>query len=324
MLDNRISDADLRSLLNVKKETRSGQYIIDFCPFCSKAEHFYINKITQRWDCKRCGEQGNIYKLLKHFDKVYLLGEPSVKYQDEIKSIREIQSVENSNEIAQIKELPEIRMPAGFRVYSYIPPYLQQRGINMEDIKHWRFGSTAIVSRYINYVLVPIYDNGAIRGFIGRYGSKNVPSDKLRYSNSLNTDFSELLFGYDDIVENETEVVVITEGLFDAIAVTKKLNLFFDNSVRAVCTFGKKISNVQIAKLVAKKIRKVILLYDFDAVKDIRKYGVLLDEYFDTKIAVALNKKDIDECNIEEVIDVFKNLRSVRDFNSSIAEKIKH
>ena len=42
-----IADEDLRALIVVKKETRSNQYIAD-CPFCQKAEHFYINRITQR------------------------------------------------------------------------------------------------------------------------------------------------------------------------------------------------------------------------------------------------------------------------------------
>ena len=324
MINETISDDDLRSILNVKKETRSGQYIIDFCPFCQKSEHFYINKFTQRWDCKKCGESGNIYKLLKHFDKLYLLGAPTVKFVSEIKSIRDIQEDVSKQESGEIEPLPEIKMPAGFKTYDYVTPYLNQRGISMEDIKHWNFGRTKIVSKYIDYLLVPIYDDGKVRGFIGRYASKYVPEDKLRYSNSLNTDFSCLLFGYDDIIKGNTDTVIITEGLFDAIAVTKKLNLFADDSIRAVCTFGKKISKVQIQKLLAKEIRRVILLYDYDALKEIKYYASLLNEYFETRVAVALDKKDIDECSLSEVIEVFENMKSVKDFNMAVARKMKH
>ena len=324
VFNNTISDEDLRSILNVKKETRSGQYIIDFCPFCNKSEHFYINKFTQRWDCKKCGESGGIYKLLKHFDKLYLLGAPTVKLADEIKSIREIQEDISKAENAKIEPLPEIKMPAGFKVYDYITPYLSQRGISMEDVKHWNFGRTKIVSRYIDYLLIPIYDEGKVRGFIGRYASKHVPEDKLRYSNSIHTDFSCLLFGYDDIIKGKTDTVIITEGLFDAIAVTKKLNLFADFSIRAVCTFGKKISKTQIQKLLAKEIRRVILLYDYDALKETRHYASLLNEYFETRVAVALGKKDIDECTLSEVIDVFENIKPVQKFNLDVARKMKH
>lgn len=316
-----ISDEDLRSILHVEKETRSNQYIAT-CPWCNKSLHFYINRKTQMFDCKKCGVSGGIYKLLKFTDRLYLLGGVTVKKEESIKSIRQIEQevVEESNEA---KLLPSISMPAGYRVFNKINEYLKNRGITMKDIHHWKFGETRILSRYMGYVLIPIYDNGEIRGYIGRYGAKKIPDGKLRYSNSLHTDFSCLLFGYDDIVKGETDTVIITEGLFDAIAVTKKLNLFADNSVRAVCTFGKKISQTQIQKLINKEIRNVILLYDYDALKEIKHYSAVLDEYFNTKVAVALNKKDIDECSSEEVVEVFNNIMDVRDFSLDIVGKIK-
>lgn len=322
LFSDKISDEDLRSIIHIDKETRSNQYIAT-CPFCNKPQHFYINKITQRWDCKKCGESGNIYKLLKFLDKLYMLGAPTVKDVPAIKSIRELEKEAEGTENGEIKDLPTIKMPVGYKVYDYVTPYLQQRKITMKDIKHWEFGQTKLVSRFIDYVLIPIKENGEVKGYIGRYGSKKVPEDKLRYSNSLNTDFSCLLFGYDDIVKGKTDTVVITEGLFDAIAVTKKLNLFEDESIRAVCTFGKKISNTQIQKLLAKEVRQVILLYDFDALREIRHYATLLNDYFVTKVAVALDKKDIDECTISEVIEVFENIKDVRSFNSDIVGKMK-
>lgn len=322
LFSDRISDEDLRSILHIEKETRSNQYIAT-CPFCNKAQHFYINKTTQKWDCKKCGETGGIYKLLRFLDKTYLLGAPTVKKVPEIKSIREMEELESSKENVEIQPLPDIKMPVGYKVYDWVNPYLQQRKITLEDIKHWEFGQTKLVSRYLGYVLIPIKEDGKVKGFIGRYGSKNVPEDKLRYSNSLGTDFSCLLFGYDDIIKGKTDTVIITEGLFDAIAVTKKLNLFADESIRAVCTFGKKISQVQIQKLLAKQVRKVVLLYDYDALKEIRHYATLLDEYFITKVAVALGKKDIDECTLDEVIEVFENVKDVRSFNSDIVGKLK-
>lgn len=323
LFSDRISDEDLRSILHIEKETRSNQYIAT-CPFCNKAQHFYINKTTQQWDCKKCGETGGIYKLLRFLDKTYLLGAPTVKKVSEIKSIREMEELESSKENVEIQPLPDIKMPVGYKVYDWVNPYLQQRKITLEDIKHWEFGQTKLVSRYLGYVLIPIKEDGKVKGFIGRYGSKNVPDDKPRYSNSEGTDFSCLLFGYDDIIKGKTDTVIITEGLFDAIAVTKKLNLFADESIRAVCTFGKKISQVQIQKLLAKQVRKVVLLYDYDALKEIRHYAILLDEYFITKVAVALGKKDIDECTLDEVIEVFENIKDVRSFNLDIAGKLKH
>jgi ribosomal protein L37AE/L43A len=34
------------------------------CPFCDKEQHFFINKTTGQWDCKVCGESGNVYGFL--------------------------------------------------------------------------------------------------------------------------------------------------------------------------------------------------------------------------------------------------------------------
>jgi len=33
------------------------------CPFCLKDEHFYINKETNKWDCKHCPKSGNLKKF---------------------------------------------------------------------------------------------------------------------------------------------------------------------------------------------------------------------------------------------------------------------
>ena len=76
-------------------------------------------------------------------------------------------------------------------------------------------------------------------------------------------------------------------------------------------------------KLLKKKVTNVILSYDFDALKEIKKYALELDHFFNTKVAVCMSKKDIDECTLSEVIDVFSNLRSVNHFNLDIAGKMK-
>lgn len=314
-----ISDTDLRSILHIEKETRSGQYICT-CPWCSKEKHFYINKHTQLFDCKKCGVTGSIYKLLKHLDKTYLLGDKSVELTEQIKSIRQLQSESNAEQT--IEELPKRNMPPGFRI-CVANKYLISRGITKKDCKRYHIGETRILFKYRNYILFPIYDNKEIRGFVGRYSNKVVPKDKLRYNNSLDTDFASLLYGYDEIVSGETETVIIVEGIFDKISVDKKLGLWDDNSVKCVCTFGKKISNVQIRKLVAKNIANIVLSWDFDALKEIKSYGIELEKYFNVSVAVSRNKKDIDECTQEEVIDVFNNIQPITNFYINVVGKLK-
>ena len=313
-----ISDSDLRGLLKVHKETHSGQYVCD-CPFCGKERHFYISKKTQLFDCKKCGEAGNVFKLLRYLDKTYLLGGKSVEEVEHVNSIRNFLS--ENNEEVKVETLPAVKLPVGWKLLKNSNEYLIGRGITPELCKRYNFGSTTLVSKFKNYIIVPIYDNGVVRGFIGRYGAKLVPDGVLRYNNSLHTKFGSLLFGYDEINEH-TITVILVEGIFDKIAVDKVLGLWNNDEVKCVATFGKKISEDQIHKLELKGVSRVILLYDFDAVKDIKKYGMILQQHFVTTITFT-NKKDIDECTPEEALEVFQHFYNPKEFNVDIIGKLK-
>lgn len=315
-----ISDEDLRDILINPKLNRRGQYICD-CPLCGKSQHFYISKHTQMWDCKKCGEYGSIYKLLKLLDKTYLLGGATVEIRDNIESIRQLMQEQIAEDEVTLKELPVIKMPVGWKVSVASTKYLLGRGITPADCKRYNIGATDLYRKYQNYVLIPIYDGGKIRGFLGRYGAKKVPSDRLRYNNSVGTEFSELLFGYDEITENTTTVILV-EGIFDKIAVDKVLHLWDSEDIKCVCTFGKKISPEQSKKLMLKGVTNVILLYDFDAIKDIKKYGLELENNFVTSI-VYTQKKDIDECTEQEALEVFTHLQKPREFNEDVIGKLK-
>lgn len=314
-----ISDTDLREILEVEKETRSGQYVCR-CPFCGKESHMYVDKKTQLFDCKRCGTSGNIYKLLRYLNKTYLLGGSTVVNEDTIDSIRGLLSEDGMSEKGPA-ELPEVRMPAGWRVLSKSDPYLMGRGMTPDLCERYRFGKTDMFRKYDNYILIPVYDGGKIRGFVGRYADKNVPDGRLRYNNSTGTQFASLLYGYDEITE-KTETVVLVEGIFDKIAVDRVLDLWSGESIKCVCTFGKKVSEEQRRKLRAKGVSRVILLYDFDAVREMKKFGMELDEDFVTDITFT-TKKDIDECTEEEALAVFGRLYRPKDFNVDVIGKLR-
>ena len=319
MRNETIDDSDLKECLTNPRKNRTGQYVAD-CPFCGKDGHFYINVKTQMWDCKKCGEYGNIYKLLSHLGKTYLLGGRTIQADDEIRSLKSLN--ESGDEEVVLEELPVVKMPAGWKVSKNSTAYLLGRGISAADCVRYNIGDTKLVSKFKNYVLIPIYDNNKVRGFIGRYGSKQVPDGKLRYNNSIGTEFAKLMFGYDEIVSGETSTVVLVEGIFDKIAVDKTLGLWDSNDVKCVCTFGKKISAYQIEKLKSKNVHRVLLLYDFDAIKDIKKYGLVLEQNFVTNI-VYTTKKDIDECTRDEALKVFEHPQRPSEFNVNTIGKLK-
>lgn len=315
----KISDDDLRNeVLIGAKLNRTGQYVCT-CNFCGKEGHLYVDKETQLFHCKRCNEMGNIYKLLRAVDKLYLLQGATVPERETITAIRQ-EETEPDPEIDL--SVPVIHMPVGWKVLSNSNDYLLGRGVSAQECVRYEIGATRLISKFKNYILVPIRDDGKICGFIGRYGAKTVPSDKLRYNNSVGTEFAKLLFGYDEIVADVTRTVILVEGIFDKMSVDRFLNLSDGPEVKCVATFGKKISDAQIAKLVSKRIARVILLYDFDAVKDIRRYGFVLEKFFITDITFT-KRKDIDECTPSEAMEVFSHFYKPRQFAEDVIPKLK-
>ena len=325
MANLKISDEDLRNevLINPKYNPRTNQYTCT-CNFCGKESHMYVDKTSQLFDCKRCGESGNIYKLLRYVDKLYLLQGATVTVRETIESVRSLLAEEREQEQEDtIPELPVIHMPVGWRVLTAGNAYLQVRGVSAEEAVRYEIGATRMFKKYRNYILIPIRDGGAVRGFIGRYAARRVPEGQLRYNNSVGTEFGSLLFGYDEIVAGATTTVILVEGVFDKISVDRFLGLWTAPEVKCVATFGKKISAVQINKLVTKQVRRVILLYDFDAVKDIKRYGLELEKFFVTDITFTSKSKDIDECTLAEAAEVFSHFYKPRSFAEDVIGKLK-
>jgi hypothetical protein len=66
----------------------------------------------------------------------------------------------------------------------------------------------------------------------------------------------------------------------------------------------------------------VVLLYDIDAIKEIRKYAEVLNGYFNTTVTFT-QKKDIDECTEEEALQVFRHTQKPAEFNQNVITKLK-
>ena len=115
----------------------------------------------------------------------------------------------------------------------------------------------------------------------------------------------KLLYNFDAVIEGETDTVVIVEGIFDVIALTRKLELYDCQRIAVVATFGKKISNVQIYKLQTKRVRTVVLAYDGDAVEANKNTAQQLKPYFDTYIADIEGSLDFDEMGRDQIYDTF-------------------
>jgi DNA primase len=139
---------------------------------------------------------------------------------------------------------------------------------------------------------------GELVGYVGRHtwskkkitrhnnkAKINGTYQVLRYRNSEGNEFAKMLGGFDKIVEGETDTAILVEGFMDVVNISQQMDLFASNDVRAVCTFGKKISEEQIFHLQEKGVRNVIIFYDTDAVEDVKRMD--LDKYFNVLVCFA-------------------------------------
>jgi hypothetical protein len=91
------------------------------CPFCFK-EKFYVNRETGQYDCKQCGESGNVTKFLTHIHREYLVKTTTEDYR-RLSKLRDIPvKTLKRHEFAYMKWADEWLIPfkssIGYRIQS--------------------------------------------------------------------------------------------------------------------------------------------------------------------------------------------------------------
>ena len=306
------------------KRDGSGKNLIAQCPFCNKEGKYgiYVGKETTRKrlfmaHCFSCGHStSTLNKLLEEIGRPDLMVTQTTDISTPLDSsiLFPLPIEDEIDDSLEIIELPE------FYTRCYTHEYLKLRGFTYDDYDYFSVGTTRELNyKYRDYVIFPIIDDNDIVGYVARHiwskaeiDSYNIKAKRngdfpiLRFRNSNQNDFVRLLFGYDSIVEGETETVIIVEGIFDVVALTRKLDLYDNNRVAVIATFGKKISQIQIYKLQSKGVSRVVLGYDGDAVEAIKKRSDELSPYFNVVIAdIPDSKKDWEELTLDEIFEIF-------------------
>lgn len=309
--------------LHAKPDGGNKNLIVPRCPYCGKEGGkmgIYIGKETEKKKlfmshCFSCHHTTkDINQLLDD------IGRPDLKLVDTASfQPLEVPQFFSLEEDEIDDELSIVEMPAGWK-RCFRNSYLHSRGFTLDDYEYFPVGTTRGLNfKFDDYVVFPIIDNGDTVGYISRHiwgkseideynkkARRNGKYEIRRYNNSIENDFVKLLYNYDAVIEDETDTVIIVEGIFDAIALTRKLDLYDNHRIAVVATFGKKISNTQIYKLQSKGVKTVILGYDGDAVEAINTAALQLNDYFDVFIAYIENPDaDFDSMDFWEIFDVF-------------------
>lgn len=323
---------ELRIHLDAKLDGSRKNLIVEKCPHCGKGGGkfgIYIgpderNKATFMSHCFKCG-----YTTTSLGHLLMLVGRPDLMPEETTK-IGKIEVPDSFRLQSDIDDsLNIIEMPDEWK-RCWKNPYLKSRGFTFDDYDFFPVGTTRHRNfKFDDYVVFPIYDNGDIVGYVGRHTWSKDEIDRyndrakwagkyqiLRYRNSNVNDFVKLLYNYDNVIEDVTDTVVICEGVFDVIALTRKLDLYDNQAIVPVCTFGKKISDIQMYKLQKKGVRTVVLAYDADARNATLKAAESLNEYFDCYIAHMVGSGgDFDEMDYWDIYDIFSSkLMTPREF----------
>lgn len=294
------------------------------CPSCGKGGYkwgIYIGPETEgkkpfMSHCFKCGATTRTLDQL-----LDLVGRSDLKIEEkasfaplEIPTFYQLHNEEIDDELSVID------MPDGWK-RCFRNDYLRKRGFNADDYEYFPVGTTRGMNfKFDDYVVFPIIDNGDMVGYVSRHiwskdelDAYNTRArwagkyEKRRYNNSTENNFVKLLYNYDSVIEDETDTVILCEGIFDVIALTRQLELYDNHQIAAVATFGKKISQTQIYKLQSKGVRNIVIGYDADARDSILRAAANLKEYFDNVLIANLqgSGKDFDEMDFWEIYDTF-------------------
>lgn len=323
--------------LSAKPDGGRKNLIVPICPYCGHSGGkfgIYIGKETEKKKlfmahCFSCGHTTkDINQLLDD------IGRADLKLEDTVQlGSVEVPQLFSLDDDEIDDELNEVEMPEGWK-RCFKNPYLRSRGFTYDDYDYFPVGTTRGLNfKFDDYVVFPIIDNGIYVGYIGRHTwSKDRIDDYnrsarlagkyevRRYNNSGwkedENEFVKLLYNYDAVIEDETDTVILCEGVFDVIALTRKLDLYDNHRIACCATFGKKISEAQTYKLQSKGVRTIVIGYDSDAMDAINTAAAYLSEYFDVYIAkIDSDGKDWDEMDFWDIYDTFSlNLLTPREY----------
>lgn len=322
--------------LDLRNKSPKGWMLGGICPWCNRKDKFgikfneksteYKNRVSFNCFHGSCGEKGSEYKLLTEIGQEHLLKHGEfIGDKDRIEA-RLSQSTQDEEKIG----VPTLPLPFGFRRVNS-DPYLVERGFEEWQFQEYHIGRTKLDSRLMHYVLFLIIEGGENKGYVGRLTwhpsriaeYEVTTGNKMpKYKNEGGADFGKLLFGIDEITEG-TEEVLLVEGVTDKANVDRKLQLHLDDRLKCLCTFGKKVSDDQIEKLVKKKVSKVTLLYDPDAINESKKHSFNLQAWdLDVKVGY-LSSKDPGDLTLIELQEILSKTQSPFEFSMNKIQKRK-
>lgn len=289
------------------------------CPFCGKKGKwgviFNANGIAT-FHCWKCPRKTSLYDFLVKINRKDLC------YKNYKEAFKEpIPKLETSTETSEwmhendikngFKSLKQVEMPLRMKPLEN-DDYLNKRGFKKEHYLEFEpsYTDSPLEKRLNNYIIFKMKIDGvpvawwARSRYTKEWHKKNLEDYKnhktdlvLRYRNS-ESNFQNLLGGYDFLVKGQTDTVILVEGLFDFINIWNLLNLKQNSWLKCCFTFGNNIGNGQIEMLKYKGIKNILLLYDYGTVNESKETSLVLAKVFDNVKVANIDIPGVDPGNI--------------------------
>lgn len=164
--------------------------------------HLYFDAETGRYECKKCGEKGNIITLAKHFgDDIQEIA---------LNPVNSIQKTRKTTKFdAELVDTCHKALPVNIR------QYLNARGITDTIIDEYKLGWGKFYSKW--WITIPIKDvYGAFR-FLKLRQDPNAGDDKITYPKGVEAQ----IYGW-EALQSKAERLMICEGELDRLALLSK------------------------------------------------------------------------------------------------------
>lgn len=309
------------------------------CPFCGKMGKWGVifnQDGRATFHCWKCPRKVSVFEFLKKLGRLDLTKRSySVKLNEleDCPKIGELQ-VEHSkwmdsDESEAKQELKPVVLP--LRIKPLVDdPYLDSRGFKKEHYEEFEpsYTDTPLEPKLKNFIIFKMKVDGVCVAWWARsryskeWHKHNLEAYKrheedlvLRYRNSENN-FQDLLGACDGLIEGRTETVILVEGIFDYIGIFNLLSLKDKDWLKCCFTFGNSIGNGQIDMLLKKKIKNIILLYDYGTIKESKEAALRMRDLFESVWVAAIRTPGVDPGNIsiEELTEVLENVEDPLNF----------
>lgn len=290
---------DLPAYLHSRGMTFSesgGQLVLD-CPRCGGRRKLYIDSDSKKFICFRCTPefQGSLLRLVAAFHNT-TFGEAWRFVQTSFQRARLPQAV------VDVRPSPAVGFPDGYQPFSLNPSrveipyvrYLEGRGVPLSVAMEYHVGY-AWLGPLAGRVIVPVVEDGVVVHWVARdILSRSVPKTLTPRGNKQ----SHYLFNLTRVRDYPT--VVVVEGVFDA----------FRHLSSCVASFGKRLSETQVERLLGAGVRRLVLAYDGDAYGAALQQGLRLQGVFrEVRVARLPVDRDPAELNEEAFSDCLRAAR---------------